>query len=250
MVACVLDLTRQGNDSLILITMLQVLGKNYLLGNVLQSWINLRSKLTEHNYEFSSWLPAHVGKGFFQSRYLNQFFLMWPLVDSFSFTRPSSFRVCLLLLSRYFLIKDILNIIYLFIFNLNHEKHIKKHIKLMFVFDEKYSDNPILYMIPNKNRRRKKKLWRNGFGSSDSMGVIKSLSCPIEHYSVRGIDLIIIATQNQTPFTISRSKTTLHNFKIQNQYIYIYIHTHTYKNKRNQQKKGSDTHKYCQQMRN
>jgi len=35
----------------------------------------------------------------------------------------------------------------------------------------------------------------------------RSLSCPIEHYSVRGIDLIIIATQNQTAFTISKSKT-------------------------------------------
>jgi len=35
----------------------------------------------------------------------------------------------------------------------------------------------------------------------------KSLSCPIEHHSVRGIDLIIIATQNHTAFTISKSKT-------------------------------------------
>lgn len=35
----------------------------------------------------------------------------------------------------------------------------------------------------------------------------KSLSCPIEHHWVRGIDLIIIATQNQTAFTMSKSKT-------------------------------------------
>jgi len=62
----------------------------------------------------------------------------------------------------------------------------------------------------------------------------RSLSCPIEHYSVRGIDLIIIATQNQTAFTISKSKTDKNIEKIN----------------WNQQKKGSDTHKCCQQMKN